>query len=72
MAIKKAIEDLEIGDLVILPSDDDREWRSVVTTEADKVPGQKKCGHHITVRGIIEPYVGYEGEEIPYQEATSE
>jgi hypothetical protein len=72
MTIKRVIEDLEIGDLVILPSDDDREWRSVVSTEADQVFGEKKCGYYISVRGIMQPYFGYEGEEIPYQEASPE
>lgn len=66
MANKRLIEDLEIGDQVILPSDVDREWRSVVSTE------MRALRYHISVRGIIKPYVGCEGEEIPYREPVPE
>lgn len=70
MSSKKAMEDIEIGDLVIVPHDEDREYRPVVSTEADQVFGEKKCGYYVTVRGIIEPHFGYEDETLPYMEPS--
>lgn len=66
MIAKRVIEDIEIGDSVILPSDTQREFRPVVSTESSQVFGEKKCGYYITVRGLLKSYFGYEGEEIPY------
>lgn len=72
MISKKSMEDVEIGDLVILPVDPEREFRSVVSTEASQVFGERKCGYYIMVRGLTETYFGYEDEQIPFLEPEEE
>lgn len=68
MSSEREIEYLEIGDLVILPDDEERAWRPVLSTESCQVFGEKKPGYYVTVRGIPKAYFGYEGELLPYLE----